>query len=1759
MDWYSPSSRDSSSVLLLAVVFSNALCLYHVSPPGIFDPTEEKVLSSFQLVPQSDIHQTQVILPFTVKQWSGKQGLTSARWIDIGPASHPCVGILSRSMSKDSAVSSLSIGMVAIPYRKNYLVAKESLLPLRIFAEKTWPSTTGGRLCFVGPNGVSGQRIFDSDGMFGISFSSNLSLDPLYSYKTSISTCPSGLDSFGMPLPVDTIDDSEGVLHVYSVLHSEQTMGKENVLVWGLLSKRIFLCMTLVADCKASGFKNSKARRGDSGFGADEETFGGAVTSVIAELDDESLSGLVPSRIVRSPGSKLCAILFRSSPCSKSFKSLGPSTEPSLICVVDYSVSDPIIRVIKGRDMVFWPQEMDENPSGLLLATDGSALIHFRWIHGDLVFGTSYRPFLGVDADDNFIECRRIYCITGASKLTLLAVGLKHKSMRTCIVGGELCDLKSISPENWAVLLPNAAKDHSIWFKEGETIENIVGLQCDDNGYRNFAVTSSSRVLILSSALTVITSSEEKEHSPNLAPVGSFVAVFSTRTSLRYLSCLDGDFSSGVISSYSSGRGNSGFSILLLSLRQDRVIYNEFCSGLNFSEYRKPINFVQVPIPVSKPALMLEALIANAISIGGKGKESTSVLRVVVERFGRFLTSLSHADDEGIGSYGIGLTPRVFSMLSFYGLTEAASWLLTGTVRASRSSNTRILPHWIPIEPKTGACRNLDMLLPLVSEGDQYLAQYIKAPKNQLPSNLPRINDPACRVVSDKVTGALSACNPTLAITALDFVGSAQFSTTMFQVGLLHSRGSKPTGYDVLRGIAGNGGRELGDKVTPNTLDSLVSLALEMKGLTESRRTSDAKYRTSLSRSLAPSFQRSVNVKRERQEIFEYSLLSFGEEKNDPEDRFWTEPCIEAKHVWNEGPKREKDKLMKLNSLEDWFGKSRPLVIGKAGVSAASDRGGTQLADLIYNDNESFGDDEALEGENDGWIDGVGEGRTDEANLCGYFRMSEGEDADSSWRLEGLSDITHYQNTAKIIGNTEAFSLEPSTSSVDEGEAGKVKALFDLVFHQSGFNKASGLVIPCTRGSSLDVGALHSSSFRSRQKCTLEFWFFVPDVSLPNELILARRTIGSYGDDFSKCALAQNTGSVLWEIVLSSTGKYEIRTGRGQKLSSEDVSATKDQCQVGKWNHLCLVLSPGDTEGTCSEVKLFNKGDLVTSGTLHWLPDNGEKDHSLMNELTQKSHLYFGLNHPPGFRMTELRVWACQREEDDINAFMFECLSAAEAKKKFTVKIKKGSKGGLLAPGKPGSLGIGRTTSGGLKVLRNETKGFSISLAPKVSLAPVEESPSASPVVAKVDEEAPETYPEAFEASFPGFGDPTPGSTDILTKEQGPMSLWDSALPLSAQVRASAASAIIRGPPATRHFGGNRGGLPDFQGVERFGVGGIAICGSEKTIVWRDNEDPPALTYPIGASGAIVSDQMDDEGSEFLCSFLAKEKRMVVFELQSRTVVVELQMTTKLNFWRFLPPEACQNTLCFLLITPVGGFHWMPLEDSPRPQQVWKRGPELQGKKVVNYEEGGSNGLDDSALSSRVGLVMVTESSGEGLLEAWILPISGNSGAIPVSEDVLGACFCIPTDASEGSFLPLLLTVHKVDDGIFVNLISIRDAKNGLISLGDIEFTEEIDMREINLVDIEPPPLAMGTYPEAICCSLANIAVVIVRRQGLVAAFELDEGELNLIAQECVGHFVIDAVMRYSSEVGGAEIVMLLADDKNPKDGRIVSFCFRSA
>ena len=737
-----------------------------------------------------------------------------------------------------------------------------------------------------------------------------------------------------------------------------------------------------------------------------------------------------------------------------------------------------------------------------------------------------------------------------------------------------------------------------------------------------------------------------------------------------------------------------------------------------------------------------------------------------------------------------------------------------------------------------------------------------------------------------------------------------------------------------------------------------------------------------------------------------------------------------------------------LDHIQEWFGRRRPVILGKEGAKSAEDRGATTLADIL-----NQGDDDSFGAENDddfkdGWVEGVGEGLKDEDKLSAYYRFSEGEDEEDAWREEGFTDLSKYENKSVLVGCSETAKLEASTSSVDEGESGKVKALFDLVFSDSGIGQSSGLAIPASRGGSLDVGTFHGPDHDARQRCTIEFWCWVPE-AIKGEVILVRRTFGSSGDDLEKVCTASDKGSCLWELALLKSGELELRTIASAKAKTtpppskeDDGEGPKGSVQFSRWNHICLTFKQENV--TSSNVTLFLKGNKKFSEVLNFAPPDFVMDDfagaSALDGYLEKSHLVFGVNHPTGYRMTELRVWALERAEDDIRTLMTEYLDSAEMKKKFRVKIKK-NKGGAAGGGKLGLTPSGGLAKpGGLAPPGGEAKPARLTLAPPGGLKPPGESAKparkaflAPPKEAKADDTnkpAPppagagdfgfdsdstkkegasdaafggdvfgafgetgkakvDATPVAFDTGFgnePAFGtadterqalahgmetdfvpggDHEPELMDDMVPEVSP--LWDSAIPLSEQVRSSAAAALIRGPPATRHFGGNRGGLPDYRELERYvcdaavslaqnpgnlsqlchcvyrlGVGAISICGSEKTIVWRDDQVPPGLTYPIGASGAIVSDQMDEDGSEFLCCFLAKDKRMVVFELSTRTVVVELQMTTKLNYWRFLPPEAGEDTLCFMLVTPVGGFHWMPLDESPRPRQVWKRGGELQ-------------------------------------------------------------------------------------------------------------------------------------------------------------------------------------------------------------------------
>jgi len=571
--------------------------------------------------------------------------------------------------------------------------------------------------------------------------------------------------------------------------------------------------------------------------------------------------------------------------------------------------------------------------------------------------------------------------------------------------------------------------------------------------------------------------------------------------------------------------------------------------------------------------------------------------------------------------------------------------------------------------------------------------------------------------------------------------------------------------------------------------------------------------------------------------------------------------------------------------------------------------------------------------------------------------------------------------------------------------------------------------------------------------------------------------------------------------------------------------------------------------------------------------------------------------------MTEVRVWCCERKEDDVKLLMTEYVSAAEMKKKFKVKIRshKSSpmKSGLLAPPKRSDQTetVRKSLLSPLSAPRSTGTDANNAVQSAQATEPasfdafgVDDTSSDNMNGGQPQDDAAAAFTDSsvFGSDFQPTGTADDGfpiaktdvvsgdAVDELTTNVGGLSLdvsdevqsvesiqsfiLESAPPLSQQVRNSAAAALIRGPPATRHFGGNRGGVlkayPDYQ---RCGVGSIAICGAEKTVIYSHDHSPPGKTYPIGASGAIISDIMDEDGSQYLCCFLAREKRMVVFELVSKTVVVELQMTTKLNYWRFLPPEVHGNTLVYMLITPVGGFHWMPLDESPRPRQVWKRGSDLQGRKIVSYEEGGCNGGTGRGMRSTLALMLTSTSTSGAPVEAWCLPVNGDSKGLLLNDDVLGAALCVPPDISRSDtdgpaeFFPYVVTASKVEGSydIFleVNAIGI-DPTSGMLFRVDTIATAVVGNEYPD--EVLEPSMAMGTVPAVYCYCQGRHIVVGIRNKGVVVVYELkDNNSLALVGQKLIGQYLVDAGVRPGVEEGDTEIVLLLCDKSTTKDGQI--------
>lgn len=1506
--------------MVAATFEGGAVGLYHIALPKLLDastkkytppkpPTERTVLTSTPLLP-----------PMGAYRWGSRTTMPNTppptvAFVDLGPhLPTPSLAVLVPGVGATSGAGGGALAQLALLSYETPIFGLSSSKssgsgkPLLVWGCTELKSTATTVL----PSTLlpaSSCR----DGLLYATPQGHVAVVPLQCsnpqriVRGGLGSTPPGLTTSGT-IWSDTANSTGSVWHVYSTLHAERKKSAHS-LDWAAPSRRHWLVETFIGDTKEA---LAVALPGNE----DDVVLGGTTTKCVCELggglSGAPLSKLFPMRVVKGP-SNMGAVIFAS---------IHPQQQgedkTSRIAILENDSdkgTTAITQIMEGKDASFWG--VSSSLHLLVLGRNGGTLTVWHrgsdgtWVDDDSL---SFRPIVGVNemSPEDYVHCERLVVCPFQGQASLLAVGVQDTTDLSCLVIGPLAALSNM--DDFPAMLPKLSrKDCVHWLEAGERVASILCLPAEQTTRGAIVVATSHRLLIFEAAdnsLTVRSSVKLKSPPTSIVPLGSFSVAYASQDDhkIRYLSGVPGAFgASGLIASLPAPQYDYN-PYWILAVRPDRIVYSHWHAGTRLVERGQDSHVFLIPAAITRPALLLEPMLANAIATGGDQVASQPFLRTIIEKFGRKVATMTHGEEEGIGNHGAGMTPRVFELLEYYNLQAAASWLLTGTTRFERSSNSRLLPSWMPVSVKVKGAFNSDTHLHAIANGDQYFSEYIKSPDNNMTATLPRPSDPSSTLCQAFAIEYLQNGKTLDAFKLLDLVGTESSDAAMLQLSLaIQGVGSKDMSPIVQALYQSDA--QAGNIHAPSSVSSLAALATELKKTGGAATNGD--FTKQWMRPLAPSMQRGRKIGRNRPRIMGESTFHVIQRSEPLQDRMFSSEIPESKLVWNEGPNREKENLLMLDNIQDWFGRRRPVILGKEGVKSAEDRGASTLADILaQKDDDSFGGGDNHDDVEEGWADGVGEGQKDEDKLSAYFRFSEGEDADdSTWRDEGFSDLSKYELKAVLVGCKESATLAESTSSVDEGDPGKVKPIFDLIFSESGVGEAHALALPASRGGCIDVGLMHGPEHPARQKLSLEFWFWVPE-DVSTSVVLARRSFGSSADDLDTVCRARSKSCALWELLMTAAGEVEFRTVSGASISSspkppsEDDDGPLSTLNFGSWNHICLIMKQESTMK--SKVNLLVKGDSVCEKMLDFKPPHFEEDDfdgaSALDSLLEKSHLLFALDHPANFRMTELRVWATERDDDDVRTMMTEYLEAAESKRKFRVKIKKkggnegggkitfGAPKGLLAPKGglvPPKGGLVPPKAGGLTPPR--------ALAPpKGALAPPpgeEKSPPKGLLAPPKGSDTPEKLGSpsnepnfgfgAEAGASPAFGGDAFGSFGTPTTEASPIGtafasgfgdvgamgsfdtagdeyddedmieispLWDSAIPLSEQVRSSAAAALIRGPPATRHFGGNRGGLPDYREMERMGVGAISICGSEKTIVWRDDQVPPGLTYPIGVS-----------------------------------------------------------------------------------------------------------------------------------------------------------------------------------------------------------------------------------------------------------------------------------------------------------------------
>jgi len=683
-----PSSITTTSAFILAASFLTGVAVYAIPMTKTNEPTTSELSTSATLdYPQSKPGETMTIYPFALTSalFSEVQNLNGAptlKWIYAGEGLFP---LLATILIHEERVF-LHVGSLELPSERTARETERAARETKMISMKTvttgdFSLNTNTALNFHGCN-FEGSILAHSPGQltaFCVTSRQSLFGLPRMHPNMMMKSLPVSSDALGVTSDGSVLQSFSDIIHIQKTYHFDVTVHRKSIGSEQYITifpyQRHWLCRSITGDVTSQVSREA----------GDEFPKGGARTSILFDLDSKvsSVTPLIPRRILRDRHGKNCLILFEDGSVTPSQRTSNNIIAFGLMEVPlgDKVVVDEIV-VHEGNDACFRAPGTTRENHIIMLDSKAKSLrmLSMLSLKGELEGnGNVTQLFKKGSSNDVNLAVERVMV---ASDQILLLCSRKADGRQCLFLGGTLESLERNKSEFLV-----RKKTSKFWLNESELFLSMIQLPTDnDDTISIVAISTTARVIILSLGLKlrVLSQCSASVTCDNLAQIGSQTVAFLENCDagqrLSYLSAFSGN-TVGVISNMSSGWAQS---LLLVALRPDRIIY---LTTQNSSSriWSYDDDSISIPLILTRPLLLLEPLVTNACGQSRSTDERNHLLRTIFEKFGPKKISNPHQENEGIGTFGAGITPKLFSIVG-----SSLKELL------KESEDGKEIAYWIP-------------------------------------------------------------------------------------------------------------------------------------------------------------------------------------------------------------------------------------------------------------------------------------------------------------------------------------------------------------------------------------------------------------------------------------------------------------------------------------------------------------------------------------------------------------------------------------------------------------------------------------------------------------------------------------------------------------------------------------------------------------------------------------------------------------------------------------------------------------------------------------------------------------------------------------------------------------------------------------------------------------------------------------------------------------------------------------------------------